>query len=478
VHESEQKVTRKLSVKICASFLLTFFVVLVVMIGSIRFFAYQNFSGYVHKVELDMLGDFVDRMIVEYENRGGWESLRGRYWELYRILNPRQAIKDAEKEQAGGADDATKEPDITRIRYVMRMASRLTLFDVDKNVIAGRARTSEGHTLRRIEVEGKMVGWLGLKKEARPSHPLDIAYLREQTKVFYLVGAGVLCLSAIMSFFLSKNLLAPIKQLTAGTRALTSFKFDTRIVVHTKDELGQLAADFNVMAKTLEKSKEMQQQWITDVSHELRTPLSILRGEIEAMQDGVREPNRENLDSIHSEVIYLSNIVNDLHDLSLAETGELPLTRAPVKPIRVLRETLILFKHRFEEKNITVLDQLGVDDSTLIEGDADRLTQLFSNLFENVLRYSEKPGKLRIWHKRDESRMKLYIEDSGPGVPEDAIERLFDRFYRVDPARTRARGGSGLGLSICKKIVEVHGGQIEAMNSPSGGLRFEIAFPV
>jgi two-component system sensor histidine kinase BaeS len=358
------------------------------------------------------------------------------------------------------------------------MLHRLTLFDKLKNPVVGRGRSPEGHVLRAIKSEGEVVGWLALRKHERLSHPLDVAYLEEQFNVFYLAGSAMLVLAAIVSYFLSRNLLAPIKQLTTGTKALTSLRFDTKIDVHSKDELGQLASDFNVMARTLDKSEKMRRQWIADISHELRTPLSILRGEIEAMQDGVRKTNQETLDSLHSEVIYLSKIVNDLHDLTLAETGTLPFDKRIIDPVQVLKETVRLFETRFAQHQITVKDELASDMVLAVHGDADRLTQVFSNLLENTLRYADSPGALRLWLVRRENSLVFHIEDSGPGVPEESVDRLFDRLYRVDHARTRARGGSGLGLSICKSIIEAHGGKIGATNGPSGGLRFEIELPL
>jgi two-component system sensor histidine kinase BaeS len=484
-------VRTKLSYKIFAAFLLTFFVVLALMIGSIKFFAYHNFSDYVHKVEIDMLDEFVDRLTAEYERQHGWQRLKGNYFLWYATLRQSQVgssspsggavsssatvTKTAHK--AASRDDRVGR-DQSQIRYVYRMLPRITLFDERKAPVVGRARTMEGHALREIKVDGKTVGWLALRKHERLSHPLDVAYLKEQSKVFYLSGIAMLALVAVVSYFLSKNMLSPVKQLTAGTRALTSLKFDTRINVQSKDELGQLAADFNVMAKTLEQSEQIRRQWLTDISHELRTPLSILRGEIEAMQDGVRETSPRNLDSLHSEVVYLTKIVNDLHDLSLAETGALPLNKKTIDPAKVLKETVRLFETRFAQDQITVFDEFTSDQRLRFQGDGDRLTQLFSNLFENALRYVDRPGSLRIWQTLAEDRLTLHIEDSGPGVPDESVERLFDRLYRVDHARTRARGGSGLGLSICKSIVEAHGGKITAANGESRGLRFDIELPL
>jgi two-component system sensor histidine kinase BaeS len=365
-------------------------------------------------------------------------------------------------------------------RRVQRLARRLALFDADKQHIAGgRARVSyDGYTLQAITVSGKTAGWLGLHKRELLANPLAVGFLKQQTQVLYLIGGGILVLAAIVAFLLSKHLLSPIRKLTAGTQALASRRFDTRIEVESNDELGQLAADFNTMAQTLGKYERMRQQWISDIAHELRTPLSILSGEVEALQDGVREVNRNTLDSLRSEARHLSKIVNDLHELSLADAGVLSIKKEPVDPVPVLNETLLHFRSRFEENQIRVENRMGNDPSITVIGDADRLQQLFSNVLENTLRYADSPGTLKIWQERTRTHLALFFEDSGPGVPEEALARLFDRLYRVDKSRSRTQGGSGLGLSICKSIVKALGGEIRAVNAASGGLRIEIEFPI
>jgi two-component system sensor histidine kinase BaeS len=308
--------------------------------------------------------------------------------------------------------------------------------------------------------------------------PLEIAFLKQQYVMFYFVGGGILLITAMVSFLLARHLLSPIKQLTEGTQALTSRNFGTRIIVRSQDELGQLAADFNFMAQTLGKNEEMRQQWMTDIAHELRTPLAVLQGEIEAMLDGVREVSRGRLESLHAEIIHLGNIVNDLHELSLAETQALPFRKEPVNPVDVLKEVLNSFETRLAQRQIRVIDDLGADREITLLGDADRLNQLFVNLLENCVKYCDSPGTLKIWQKREDEVWRLYFEDSGPGVPEASVDHLFDRLYRVDKSRSRAMGGSGLGLSICKSIVETLGGDIYARNAPSGGLRIEMIFPL
>ena len=310
------------------------------------------------------------------------------------------------------------------------------------------------------------------------ANPLAVGFLKQQSQMLYIIGGGILLLAAIVAFLLSRHLLAPVRKLTAGAQALASRQFDTRIEIESKDELGQLAADFNAMARTLEKYERMRRQWISDIAHELRTPLSILRGEIEALKDGVRQVNHDTLDSLYSEARYLSKIVNDLHELSLADIGALSIKKVPIDPVAILNETLGRFKQRFAENQITIENKLENQPPMNIIGDADRLQQLFSNLLENTLRCADAPGTLKLGQERTGNRLTLFFEDSGPGVPEEALDRQFDRLYRVDRSRSRTYGGSGLGLSICRSIVNAFGGEIRAVNGNSGGLRIEVELPL
>ena len=196
------------------------------------------------------------------------------------------------------------------------------------------------------------------------------------------------------------------------------------------------------------------------------------------MQDGVREINRQALDSLSCEVLHLGKIVDDLHELSMADTGVLHLDRRPLDPIEVLADTLNLFRNRFEQAQIAIQENLKTNKDISLLGDGSRLAQLYGNLLENTLRYADAPGTLKIWCILSEAHLTLAFEDSGPGVPEESVARLFDRLYRVDSARTRTKGGSGLGLAICRTIVESHGGTISAANAPSGGLRIEVVLPI
>jgi two-component system sensor histidine kinase BaeS len=480
----------KLSYKIFVAFSLTSLMVVALMVGIIRFYVTRNFADYVNKSLLERYSDVAAALATEHQTHKGWQTLKnnsGRWEEILRSSLPRKVFDlrrrssqapDIENKGSGGR--AQDMPPPVPIRRIQRLARRLAVFDANKQHIAGgRARVShDGYTLQEITVNGKTAGWLGLHKREHLADPLVVRFLKQQSQMLYLIGGGILLLAALVAFLLSKHLLAPIRKLTAGTQALASRRFDTRLEVETNDELGQLAADFNTMAQTLEQYERMRQQWISDIAHELRTPLSILSGEVEALQDGIREVNPDTLGSLRSEAQHLSKIVSDLHELSLADAGVLSIKKEPVDPVLVLNATLRHFRIRFEENQITVENNLRNDGSVTVIGDTDRLQQLFSNLLENTLRYADSSDTLKIWQGCTESRLMLYFEDSGPGVPEEALEHLFDRLYRVDKSRSRTQGGSGLGLSICKSIVNALGGEIRAVNAASGGLRIKIELPL
>jgi two-component system sensor histidine kinase BaeS len=480
----------KLSYKIFIAFTLTSLLVVALMVGIMRYYVARNFADYVHKSLLERYSDFVDVLTAEYQTQRGWQKLKDnpvRWEDLLRASLPRKDVDSGRrpprppeiKSNRSGISARDLPPPKPRGR-IERLARRLVLFDGAKqHVVGGRPSTLiDRYVLRKIAIDGQTIGWLGLHRRELRTNPLAVGFLKQQSQMFYLIGGVILMLAAIVAFILSRHLLAPVRKLTAGTRALTSRQFDTRITVESKDELGQLAADFNMMADTLETYEGMRQQWISDIAHELRTPLSILLGEIEALRDGVREVNRDSLESLNSEARHLSKIVNDLHELSLADAGALTIKKERIDPLTVLEEALGHFEKRFAENNIAIVKTLSNLPSVSIIGDADRLKQLFSNLLENNLRYADAPGTLTIGQERVDNRLVVFFEDSGPGVPEESLERLFDRLYRVDQSRSRTKGGSGLGLSICKSIVQALGGKIWATNGKLGGLRVEVELPL
>jgi two-component system sensor histidine kinase BaeS len=216
---------------------------------------------------------------------------------------------------------------------------------------------------------------------------------------------------------------------------------------------------------------------VADISHELRTPITVIRGEIEALMDGIRQASPAAFESLHAEVLHLNKLVDDLHQLTLADAGALSFHWRTVDLRDVLEPVLARYRLRAASAGLTLRVSLPPDPLPL-DADADRLTQVLVNLLENCVRYTDNGGQISVAAPRAGARALLTIEDSTPGVPADALAHLFDRLYRVDSARTRERGGSGLGLAICKAFIEAHGGGIKAAPSPLGGLRMTIDLPL
>lgn len=486
--------------KVFLTFLVNSLLIVICMLLIAGYYGHRNFENYIGKVETEKLTELAEALSQEFKERGAWDSVLDNWDHWLRLA----AIGPPARSGPGGPGGPAGNPPLPPLpigappppgntpgqqgppppdgRPPGRgdlLASHLTLFDDRRQPLNGDDTTSSSeYQLRPIAVDGRTVGWLGLKKHDRPLHPLDVEFLSHQLRTFYSIGGVALILAVFVTIVLSRHLLAPVRELAKGTRALTSRRFDTRVKVRSGDEFGQLADDFNTMARELERDEQMRRQWIADISHELRTPLAILRGEIEAMQDGVREMSRKALDSLHFEVLHVNRIVHDLHDLSLIESRAFDFEQTPLNPLDVLDETLRSFHTLFEQRGLRIEVKGAETDRTTIAADADRLKQLFSNLLNNVLHYTSTPGVLEISHEITPGRLVLHFDDSGPGVPAESLERLFDRLYRVDKARSRALGGSGLGLAICKSIVECFGGRIEASNAPTGGLRITITFPV
>jgi two-component system sensor histidine kinase BaeS len=236
-----------------------------------------------------------------------------------------------------------------------------------------------------------------------------------------------------------------------------------------------LALAINSLAATLEKNRTARQRWMADIAHELRTPVAILKGEVEALADGVRQPDSHSLASLGDEIDQLAALIDDLQTLALSDAGALDLRRARIDLVTLVQQVAEPFIERLAARGIGL--EFKLPASLEVSGDAQRLRQLVQNLLENCVRYVEGGGWVRIRLGASPEGALITVEDSGPGVSDVQLEHLFERFYRVEQGRSRAGGGSGLGLSICRNIVEAHGGRIRADRAGSGGLVVRIDLP-
>ena len=270
----------------------------------------------------------------------------------------------------------------------------------------------------------------------------------------------------------------PIRRIAAAAKELAVGRYTVRLPVESGDELGQLARDFNEMAAALDQAEQSRRQWVADISHELRTPLAVLRGELEALQDGIRPMNSEAVESLLADVLRLNRLTDDLYQLALSDQGALSYRKSWIDPITLLQADLAALSPAFEQKhiNVTWLDRTAGNIS--LYADPDRLSQLFRNVLKNSINYTDSGGKLKVNLTKQADRLVIELADSSPGVALQDLPQLFERFYRVESSRSRNHGGAGLGLAICRNIVTAHNGTITAQPSELGGLAIRIELPL
>ena len=329
--------------------------------------------------------------------------------------------------------------------------------------------------LSPIFYEDSQIGSLALLVSERLYEAIDLAFARSNNQTLRFSAIAGLLFAAIISLILTMNITGPIRKLGQGTRGLISGEFKTRVSIQNRDELGKLSRDFNILAKTLDKNSESQKQWLADISHELRTPIAILKSELEAIDDGIREFDKETLQSLTHEVKRINNLVNDLYELTLADLGAMKYQMREMDISSCLKAVIETYRDRFKSSEIDLSE--SISEASIFLGDSYRLEQLFTNLIENTLRYTDSPGKLIIDLTEDNENIQITFSDSAPGVATDVIEKIFDRFFREELSRSREKGGAGLGLAICHEIVEAHSGEIKAEPSDLGGLSIQILLP-
>lgn len=351
---------------------------------------------------------------------------------------------------------------------------RVLLLDERRQLLYGPAEPwAEPPVFLALKVEDHVVGYLGL---IPPRILADIRvqqFASEQNQSFLVIALSIAAVAALFSVPLAGRLVRRITTLATATTKLASGRYDIRVPAEATDELGQLARDFNRLAGTLEKNEQLRRRWVADISHELRTPLAVLRAEVEAVQDGVRKLTPQTMDTLHSEILHLSRLVDDLYELSLADIGALTYRKENLDLRPLIGRVVQSYREEFIAHGLA-LEYNGPPEPAIFFGDAERLRQLMSNLLQNSLRYTDPGGRLCIDFEEDAGYFRLRFADSAPGVPEEALQHLFERLYRVDSSRNRAHGGAGLGLALCKSIAEAHGGTISAAPSTFGGLKITI----
>lgn len=471
---------------------LTSVLVLLLSAGITRWKFQSNFVRYVEAQQTERLTRMASNLAELYTAEGSWDWLREnrRQWRTVVRGNFMRGRGDWRR---GDRQDRFERPprdDLRRDRPGEGPGDRpggerrppppdMRLGLTDAAGVAVVGWQPDGGKVRRvpIDVDDTTVGFVVLKPSAPLSANLDREFSRDQMLTLWLTTALALTLAALISALLARQLTRPIRALKGGVSAIAKGEYEHRVDASRRDEIGVVARQFNHLAESLQQSRRARKQWVADIAHELRTPLSVLRGEIEAIDDGVREFDATTRASLLGEISRLTKLVGDLHHLSESDQGGLSYEQERLDLTALIDQVMTNNQARLENAGLQISCTVP-EGATPVMGDTDRLTQLFSNLLENALRYTDMPGQLHITCSRGADDVHIAFEDSAPGVPPGSHEKLFERLYRVEESRNRGTGGSGLGLSICEAIVSAHGGQIRASDSDLGGLAVVITLPL
>ena len=297
-----------------------------------------------------------------------------------------------------------------------------------------------------------------------------------------LAAFAAVLAAGVASFFVARQVVAPLQAMTRASQRIAEVKYGERVPVPfqlgQEDELGSLALSFNQMASHLEQIEAMRRQLIGDVAHELRTPLTTIKGSMEALMDGVLPADETTYQQVYREADRLQRLVRDLQELSRVEAHAHELHRRPVEVGPLIQGVAARLMAQFEEKGVTLHVKSSLDLPSLM-ADEDRLTQVLTNLLGNALQYTPTGGLVEVSAEQKNNEIQIIVTDTGIGISREHLPHVFDRFYRVDKSRSRAGGGSGIGLTIARHLVEAHGGRIGVESEEAGkGSAFVILLPL
>lgn len=451
----------------------------------------RGFLGYINSAELRRLVPVISAIAERYEENGNWEWLRQDKREFRRLLDmnlPGRRGGRQREGRAGKPDRGSRPsnenswpagpppPDGQPGNTGSAFVSRLLLTDAERVTLLGRKRPADKVLWQPIEVDDVVVGYLGSIRRTRVSDQFDQVFEAQQRKAFGYAAIVMLLVSAALAAPFAWLVVRPLLRINTAVDQISQGNYDHRIKLQRRDEFGDLARNINHLSDSLEKNLDARQRWLAEISHELRTPVAILQGELEALQDGVRQVDTQTLGSLNAEAVRLGRLIDDLHDLTLSDIGALNYKMQPVDLVSCVHGALDAYALTIESLPLKLKPVLPTHAAT-INGDAQRIEQLLANLMQNTLRYTDKEGQLNVSIDVLQDQIRLVWEDSAPGVEDEQLTRLFDTLYRTDESRNRITGGAGLGLAIAQKITHAHQGQIKAEHSSLGGLKLTLDFP-
>jgi signal transduction histidine kinase len=306
---------------------------------------------------------------------------------------------------------------------------------------------------------------------------LDANFRQALNETLLFAALAATAAAGIVSIYISQRIVKPIRETVHGSERIADGHYEERLTVYSADELGDLTQSFNRMAAALAETETMRQQLIADISHELKTPLAGIQAYMEGLQDGVIPPTTETFQQIQQETSRLQRLVRDLQELSRVEAGRLALNIQACDVEQLVQSTADLLRPQFDDKEIRL--EIVPSAPLTIKADCDRIRQVLVNLLGNALQYTPRNGHVSVQWERSGAVATFSVQDSGVGLDAKDMERIFQRFYRVDKSRSRSSGGSGIGLTISLHIIRAHQGELCVKSEGIGhGSTFVFTLPI
>jgi two-component system sensor histidine kinase BaeS len=472
--------------KLFLTLLITSLGVVTVMFALIRWSVDQGMLQYVNTREAERLKPVIADIAALYQEKGNsWQTIKNNPRLIHRLLrNHMSSLANNNPPPPHTRDNKPRrehpKPRPKRTPY-HPPPNKLAILDQQQNPIFGRFNSDRPHQLLAIEANGETIGWLTRPQQQRFTEGFEFTFIQQQNKALIIISLLVLAISILFSLPLARHLILPLRDIGRSVHKLTQGDYSENknlaAVKKRRDELGELAVYIQELTHTLNENDRSRKRWLADTSHELRTPVSILLGELEAMIDGVREIKKDNIQSLFIEIKQLQQLIDDLQALNNADIGGLSYRKSTINIVPLVEQQCHLNENLLKQHQLSLHTTLAATDINCYV-DESRIAQLIDNLLSNCIKYCGQGDKVHITVTQSEQSAIICIEDSGPGVPKQALNQLFDHLYRVENSRNRNTGGSGLGLAICKRIIEGHNGEISAKQSPLGGLRIELTLPL
>jgi signal transduction histidine kinase len=463
-------------------------VVSVIAVGAVGFFSSHvtilKFQQYVESDAATGLEAAGEVLVENYSRAGSWEGSRPVLERLGKVANKQFILLNSGRKIVATSGGSLSE---ARIEVAPDHAVSLKWPEEDeRNIGAGKAHASGPVELKLLDVPhvglqnsgGAPLGTLYLIPLSSPDSVRKQAVFTSSINRSLLWAAlAAICCAVIAAAALSRRILRPVEALTSAVRRMEAGDLSQRVEADSKDEIGELTRAFNSMADGLAREQQLRQSMVNDVAHELRTPLTNIRCHLEALQDGLAEASPELINSLYEESMLLNSIVNDLQDLTLAESDQLRLQRQAASIGNEIDLAVSSLRPQASGRGVTLKADVPAD-LPLAYADPERVGQILRNLLNNALTHTPAGGVIEIRAETKGDEIEVTVRDTGEGIEPEHLNNIFERFYRTDQSRERATGGAGLGLAIVKQFVSLHGGHIVATSTVGEGSAFVFTLPV